>query len=108
MVFLQQPTCLLGYRARPYGDDPDRCIFEVYVLERFAPGQEPKVEVEDGGSDWRSVDWGLILSQDFQNMEEVQKGMKSRAFAAARPNPLQEIEVSNFHRVYNELLDRAE
>lgn len=101
LVFLQQPTNVLFYRSRPYGDDPDRCIFEVSVLERFAPGQEPKVEVEDGGSDWRSVDWGLILEQDFQNMEEVQRGMKSRAFKVARPNPAQEVEISNFHRVYH-------
>jgi hypothetical protein len=72
------------------------------VLERFAEGVEPQVEVEDGGDEWRSVDWGLILAQDFQNMEQVQKGMKSRAFSVARPSPLQEVEISNFHRVYHE------
>jgi len=108
MVFLQQPTNLLAYRARPNGDNPDSCIFEIYVLERFAPGQEPKVEVEDGGDDWRKVDWGLILAQDFQNMEEVQKGMKSRALKVARPNPVQEVEVSNFHRAYHEYMERVD
>lgn len=102
LVFLQQPTNVLNYRARPNGDDPDSCIFEISVLERFAPGQEPKVEVEDGGSDWRKVDWGLILEQDFQNMEEVQKGMKSQALKAVRPNPVQEVEISNFHRIYHQ------
>lgn len=96
MVFLPQPTNLLGYRARPDGDDPDRCIFEVYVLERFPEGQAPKVEVESA-EDWRDVDWGLILSQDFQNMSEVQAGMKSRGFKGARTNPVQERAVSNFH-----------
>ena len=96
MVFLPQPTNLLGYRARPDGDDPDRCIFEVYVLERFAEGQVPRVEVESA-EDWRDVDWGLILSQDFQNMSEVQAGMKSRGFKGARTNPVQEKAVSNFH-----------
>ena len=105
MVFLQQATNLLAYRARPHGDDPGKCIFEIYVLERFAPGAEPKVEVEDGGDDWRKVDWGLILEQDFQNMEEVQKGMKSRAFRAARPSPVQEVEISNFHRTYHRYLE---
>lgn len=101
LVFLQQPTNVLFYRARPYGDDPDRCIFEINVLERFAPGTEPKVTVEDGGDGrdgkWRDLNWGLILEQDFQNMEEVQRGMKSQAFKAARPNPVQEVEISNFH-----------
>ena len=104
MVFLQQPTNLLGYRARPNGDDPDSCIFEIYVLERFASGQEPSCEVEDGGTDWRTVDWGLILEQDFQNMEQVQKGMKSRALKVVRPNPVKEVEVSNFHRTYHDHL----
>lgn len=101
MVFLEQPTNLLGYRARPNGDNPDSCIFEIYVLERFAPGEHPPVEVEDGGDDWRKLDWGLILEQDFQNMEEVQRGMKSQAFRVARPNPVQEVELSNFHRIYH-------
>jgi phenylpropionate dioxygenase-like ring-hydroxylating dioxygenase large terminal subunit len=95
MVFLPQATNLLGYRARPNGDDPDSCIFEVYVLERFAPGAEPKVEVEVG--DWASLDWGLILAQDFQNMAEIQQGMKSRGFRGARPNPVQEQAISNMH-----------
>lgn len=102
LVFLHQPTNVLFYRARPNGDNPDSCIFEINVLERFAPGAEPAhVEVEVG-EDWRTVDWGLILAQDFQNMEEVQQGMKSRAFSHARPNPLQEVEISNFHRVYHD------
>lgn len=104
MVFLQQPTNLLGYRSRPNGDDPNSCIFEIYVLERFAEGAHPTVEVEDGGDDWRKVDWGLILEQDFQNMEEVQRGMKSRAFTVARPNPAQEVEISNFHRTYHDFV----
>lgn len=112
MVFLEQPTNLLAYRARPYGDDPDKCVFEVYVLERFAEGQEPKVEVEDGGDGsnghWRTLGWGLILEQDFQNMEEVQKGMKSQAFREARPNPVQEVQISNFHRVYHDYVGKVD
>jgi len=108
MVFLQQPTNVLAYRSRPNGDDPDSCIFEIYVLERFAPGQEPKLEVDDGGDDWRKVQWGLILEQDFQNMQEVQKGMKSRALKVVRPNPVQEVEISNFHRVYHAYMAKVD
>ena len=104
LVFLHQPTNVLFYRSRPNGDDPHSCIFEISVLERFAPGQEPKNVKVETADDWRKVDWGLILEQDFQNMEEVQKGMKSMAFAAARPNPAQEQEISNFHRVYHKFV----
>ena len=40
-----------------------------------------------------------ILSQDFQNMAEVQRGMKSRGFPGARPSPVAEIPVTHFHEV---------
>jgi hypothetical protein len=102
MVFLHYPTTLLGYRARPDGDDPDRCIFEAYTLERY-PDRAPIPHVEvEYADDWRDVDWGLILTQDFQNMEEVQRGMKVRSVKAARTNPVKERAISNFH----EMLDR--
>lgn len=104
LTFLHQPTNVLFYRSRPNGDDPDSCIFEINVLERYAPGAEPKDVVVEEAEDWRKVDWGLILAQDFQNMEEVQKGMKCRGFKAARPSPVQEVEISNFHRVLAEYL----
>ena len=104
LVFLHQPTNMLWYRARPNGDDPDSCIFEINVIERFAEGDEPQqVEVEVA-DDWRSVDWGLILAQDFQNMGEVQKGMKSRAFKGARTTPVQERALSNFHETLHHYL----
>jgi nitrite reductase/ring-hydroxylating ferredoxin subunit len=89
-------TFALCYRARPYGTDPDKCIFEASVIERFPEGQEPKTEwvyAEPTEENWRSV-----LVQDFRNMAAVQRGMKSRAFPGALPNPKQERPVSNFHR----------
>jgi Ring hydroxylating alpha subunit (catalytic domain) len=39
-----------------------------------------------------------VVIQDFNNMGEMQKGVKSRAFPGARPNPFQEQSVINFHR----------
>jgi hypothetical protein len=89
-------TFALCYRARPYGVDPDKCIFETSVIERFPEGQEPSTEwvyAEPTAEKWRSV-----LAQDFANMAAVQRGMKSRVFPGALPNPRQERPVSNFHR----------
>jgi hypothetical protein len=37
-------TYALCYRARPDGEDPDSCIFEVYIIERFAEGEAPHTE----------------------------------------------------------------
>lgn len=85
------------YRARPDGDNPDKCIFNIWSLKRYGPGKEPKVETEVH-EDITGKSFGLIVDQDIANMKLVQKGMKSRAFSYARPNPVQEEEITNFHR----------
>jgi phenylpropionate dioxygenase-like ring-hydroxylating dioxygenase large terminal subunit len=103
-VILFGPTYALCYRARPYGDNPDACIFEVYVIERFPPGEEPATE-------WvylpqpTDPSWRKILPQDFANMAQVQKGMKSASFAGAMPSPIQELSVIHFHRLLFRYMD---
>jgi phenylpropionate dioxygenase-like ring-hydroxylating dioxygenase large terminal subunit len=93
---LQGATYGLAYRTRPYGDDPNKCIFEAYAIERFPEGEEPKTEwtYAEANED----NWGLVLCQDFNNMAAVQRGMKSRGFRGTLPNPHQEQKVTNFHR----------
>ena len=90
-------TYSLCYRARPNAYDPNSCIFEVYILERFPAGQEPKTEwvFEPDPTEEK---WRLILSQDFQNIGEIQKGMKSRGYQGAIPSPQQELPIIHFHR----------
>ncbi|MBG6119974.1 MULTISPECIES: aromatic ring-hydroxylating oxygenase subunit alpha [unclassified Sphingobium] len=105
-VFLPTRDGSIAYRARPNGEDPHSCIFDIWSLARYAPDKEPPLEREYY-PDW-TIDtverFGLILSQDFANFGQVQKGMQSMGFEAARPNPLQESEIPNFHRHYLELL----
>lgn len=96
MNFLPGPTFLLYYRVRPYGTDPDKCIYEAVALDRFPAGMEPKTE-------WQYIpqdpeQWPFVIGQDISNMIEVQKGMKSRGFKGNLPNPWQERKVSNLHR----------
>jgi phenylpropionate dioxygenase-like ring-hydroxylating dioxygenase large terminal subunit len=91
----------IWYRARPdHGEpnNPDKCVFEIWSLKRYAPGKEPKVETRLI-TDPTTQSVCLILDQDISNMTEVQAGMKSSKFAYARPNPVQEMEVINFHKV---------
>lgn len=85
------------YRARPDGDDPSKCIFNIWSLKRYGPGMEPTIETQVH-TDIAGKSFGLIVDQDVANMRLVQKGMKSRAFSYARPNPVQEEEITNFHR----------
>jgi phenylpropionate dioxygenase-like ring-hydroxylating dioxygenase large terminal subunit len=101
LVFLPYPDGLLGYRSRPHPTDPDVCFFEAFALQRYAPGAEPPLQkqIMHGDDDWRNFkDISIILQQDFDNMGEVQRGMKSKGFKGARTNPVQELTVANFHR----------
>jgi phenylpropionate dioxygenase-like ring-hydroxylating dioxygenase large terminal subunit len=89
-------TFALAYRVRPFGDDPNQCIFESYALERFPEGEVPASEWVEAAP--TAENWGSVLAQDFSNMEFVQKGMKSRGFRGPLPNPHQEQKVINLHR----------
>ncbi|HEX7853519.1 MAG TPA: aromatic ring-hydroxylating dioxygenase subunit alpha [Sphingobium sp.] len=105
MAVLQGVTFALCYRTRPHGDDPNKCIFEAYAIERFPEGEEPR-------PDWiyaepTEENWGLVLAQDFFNMAAVQKGMKSRGFRGTLPNPHQEQKVTNFHRNLARYMERG-
>ncbi|WP_298287287.1 SRPBCC family protein [Novosphingobium sp.] len=103
-IMLQSTVGLLGYRARPNGHDPHSCVWDVYSLRRYAPGAEPKVSVE-WSDDLKDVGfWGKILVQDYDNMGEVHRGMRSRSFRGARTNPKQEVAVSNFHRALHDFI----
>ena len=94
---------VLWYRARPNGDDPGSCIFDVWSLVRYAPGAEPLL-VREFYNDWHEFKWGQILTQDFLNLERMQKGMKSMSFDGSRTNPIQEVAITNFHRVLGEFI----
>lgn len=107
LVMLMFPDGLLAYRARPDGDNPDSCIYDIWSLVRYAPGTEPPLQREfyHGRDDWKidaEARFGKILPQDFNNMGHVQQGMKSSGFTGSRTNPRQESAVSNFHRVLRE------
>jgi phenylpropionate dioxygenase-like ring-hydroxylating dioxygenase large terminal subunit len=86
----------LCYSARPFGYDPNKCIFEAVTYELYPKGKEPRTEwlytpVDDEA-------WLSVLPQDFSNMAAVQQGMKSAGFRGTLPNPYRERSVANLHR----------
>jgi phenylpropionate dioxygenase-like ring-hydroxylating dioxygenase large terminal subunit len=87
---------MLCYSARPYGYDPDKCIFEAAVYQLYPKGQEPQTEWTY--SEATEEAWCYVLSQDFSNMAAVQQGMKSLGFSGTKPNPYMERSVVNLHR----------
>jgi nitrite reductase/ring-hydroxylating ferredoxin subunit len=93
------------FRARPHGNDPDRCIFDIYHLERLpagAPAPAIKREFHDpalSGDEARDIElYGRILYQDLVNIPMVQKGLHSRGLPGCRPGDIQEGVIRNFHR----------
>lgn len=84
---------MLCYGAKPYGDDPDMCIFEAAVYELFPQGGEPETAWEYT----KAEDWPPVLQQDFNNMAAVQQGMKNVGFRGTQPNPYMERSVASLH-----------
>jgi phenylpropionate dioxygenase-like ring-hydroxylating dioxygenase large terminal subunit len=103
-VFLPFLDGSIAYRARPHGDDPNKCVFDIWSMVRYAPGDEPPL-VREFFEDW-TVDtearFGKVLAQDFSNFGQVQRGMRSRGFSGSRTNPVQEAEIPNMHRALYE------
>jgi phenylpropionate dioxygenase-like ring-hydroxylating dioxygenase large terminal subunit len=86
----------LCYSARPFGADPNKCIFEAVTYELYPKGGEPKTEwlytpVDDPA-------WLSVLPQDFSNMAAVQLGLNSSGFRGTLPNPYRERSIANLHR----------
>jgi phenylpropionate dioxygenase-like ring-hydroxylating dioxygenase large terminal subunit len=106
-IFLMGADAGLFYRIRPNGEDRESCLFDIWSLVRYVPGGEPDVKHEFH-ENWRDADLGLILHQDFTNMELVHKGMKSSGFQALRTNPLQESPLVNFHRALGDYLGASD
>jgi phenylpropionate dioxygenase-like ring-hydroxylating dioxygenase large terminal subunit len=86
------------YRARPNGDDPNSCIYDIWWLERYAPGAEPPVKHEFFPTPESFTGQNFFLEQDFSNLMAVQQGLHSRGFPGLIANPVQEATVSTFHR----------
>ena len=84
---------MLCYQARPYGADPDMCIFEGAVYELYPDAAAPQTEWEYT----RPGDWPPVLQQDFNNMAAVQQGMKNVGFRGAQPNPYMERSLASLH-----------
>ena len=98
------PGSAILFRVRPYGVDPDRAIKDTWVLEWPRPGTEWTMPERHHHDDWHEHDWGVITTQDYENMARVQEGMKSAGFAGLRLNPRQESNVAHMHEVIDTYL----
>jgi phenylpropionate dioxygenase-like ring-hydroxylating dioxygenase large terminal subunit len=93
---------VFGFRARPYGDDPDYCIFEVISLQH--PCDAPATErVEREVITEPDYNWGTALTQDYHNLARIQAGMHAPSFTHMRLAAYQESRVYNRIRAMDEM-----
>lgn len=104
---LPQFANALCYRARPFGNDPERCRFEVWSLTTYPEGGEPgppKLKGRFAKDD--AENWGLIPLQDFSNIERQQRGLHSRSFEQLRLATDWERAISKMHEALDRYLAR--
>ncbi len=96
MVLPGQGSALF-YRSRPVGDDPDRCVFEIWSTRTHGESEEWSAcecqDLEPGDRDA----WGLVPYQDVSNLEAAHRGMKSQAFEGLVLNTRQEMGLHHMH-----------
>jgi phenylpropionate dioxygenase-like ring-hydroxylating dioxygenase large terminal subunit len=89
----------LCYRSRPYQDDPEKCVFDVWSLMTYPIGEEPEradlLGVFDKDDDEH---WGLIPRQDYSNIERQQRGLHSRSYERLRLSNRLEKSIINMHQ----------
>ena len=95
-----------GYRFRPYGDDPERSIMELYYLfqkaddgSHPAPGKmiwleedEPWVNAKELGAN------AVIVDQDTENLKRIQRGLRTTRKPGATLANYQESRIRHFNR----------
>lgn len=113
--FTVWPTIVapLLYRFRPNGDDPDSCIFEIYMLYPKADDgshPEPMKEIRLAADElWESIKefggYGPVIDQDTPNFPRIQKGIKASKRQAISLANYQESRIRAFHGVLERYLN---
>jgi hypothetical protein len=98
------PGSAILFRVRPNGRDPNSSIKDTWVLEWPRPGDEWEMPPRRFVDDWRERNWGEITEQDYANLANVQRGMRSRGWQGARLNQRQESNILHMHRVIDRYL----
>jgi glycine betaine catabolism A len=100
-ILLPNQGSVFGYRARPYGLDPDRCLFEIFSLAQVPVADYDKQRdfKPEFYEDYRDAGLGVVFNQDLANAKEVTVGMHSPSFDGHRLSEDQEMTIYNHHRV---------
>ncbi len=100
----------LFYRARPDGDDPGTCLFEVMLLlpcapdvPRPPPAPRRWLEEHERWSDVPELSYfGPVLDEDQEIMPLVQRGLRASRTGSVRLGVYQESRIRHFRRTLEE------
>jgi phenylpropionate dioxygenase-like ring-hydroxylating dioxygenase large terminal subunit len=108
MILLPAVDGALVYRLRPDPAVLEGCVFDILILDRLIHGQSRQTEREVYPSLESFRGRNPFLEQDFSNLIAVSRGVRSRAWAGAPTNPVEERTISNFHRNLRRFLFQAQ
>jgi hypothetical protein len=86
-----------SYRIRPLG--PEECLFELWSLTRFPPGEEPPPIRTPTPLPPDDPSWPPIPKQDYSNLGRQQQGLHAKGFEYMRLSRAVEGMISNNHRL---------
>jgi nitrite reductase/ring-hydroxylating ferredoxin subunit len=90
-------SSMSAYRIRPLG--PESCMFEIWSLTNFPPGEEPEPVMEPIMLPHDSDQFPPIPRQDYSNIPRQQIGLHADGFDYMRLSKDIEGLISNFHRL---------
>jgi nitrite reductase/ring-hydroxylating ferredoxin subunit len=103
----------LAYRSRPDGDDPNKSIFEVWLLLPYPPGAKPPAtptRTLNAGERFGDVPelsyYGPILDQDADMMPRVQKGLRGNRNGKITLANYQEIRIRHMRQTLADYMKR--
>ncbi|WP_322769281.1 aromatic ring-hydroxylating dioxygenase subunit alpha [Frankia sp. Cr1] len=102
------------YRFRPYGNDPDRCISEIFFLSGWPKGTPrpapAKIRWVAEGVDMADVSelglLGPVFDQDIANLPFVQQGLKTTRKPGITLATYQESRIRHFHYLLDTWMSR--
>jgi phenylpropionate dioxygenase-like ring-hydroxylating dioxygenase large terminal subunit len=101
----------LAYRSRPDGNDPNKSIFEVWLLLPFGDGFRPPPEAtrvlgpNEHFADVKELSYyGPIIDQDADMMPRVQQGLRANRTGKITLSAYQEMRIRHMHRTLSEYM----
>ena len=95
---------LMLFRHRPHPTDPNKMLFDVWMFDYIAEGEEwPELPRHDHRPEGSTRSLGLVIDQDAANLATVQQGMHSSGYPGLWLSD-QELRLRHFHKTITDFI----